>query len=239
MRHDERERPVVRLDRVEEAAPVDVREVDEDAPGVELADVVLAGRRESAVAHRGGARDAEARVVEVDERDADDEPVGDAIERTRGVERAPSLDADEGRVLPLGPGAQVLARVPHDGHVLLARGEPRAKVGDVADEGLGAALGRAKRVGRDDPDGAGDLRLAHARQVDVTVEARAEHPRAVPLGEVVAVLARPEVRVDVQIDDVAREVEVDGRAGDAEVLGPGGRVLAVVTEGERHLKPGG
>ena len=73
----------------------------------------------------------------------------------------------------------------------------------------------------------------------MTVEARAEHPRAVPLGEVVAVRSRPEERVDVQIDDVAREVEVDGRAGDAEVLGPAGRVLAVVTEVERHLKPGG
>ena len=62
--------------------------------------------------------------------------------------------------------------------------------------------------------------LAHARQVDLAVVARAAEAAAVAAAQVVAEDARPDERVDVQIDHVAGEVELDGLARDPQRVRP-------------------
>jgi len=90
--------------------------------------------------------------------------------------------------------------------------EDRAQAGEVVREDRGPLARGPQRVRRDRPDAAGDPGLADPRQIDLGEEARPRGPRPVPFGEVVAQDPRPDERVDVQIDDVAREVEVDGLA---------------------------
>ena len=65
---EQRQRRIVHGDGVEEAAPVDVREVDEDARVVEPTDVVVASRRQVPVAAGRCAGRAERRRAEVHER---------------------------------------------------------------------------------------------------------------------------------------------------------------------------
>ena len=72
--------------------------------------------------------------------------------------------------------------------------------------------GRGEGIGGDHPDGAGDTASRRRGGIRLTVEAGAEQPATVATGQVVAEQTCPDEGVDVQVDHVAREVEVDGFA---------------------------
>jgi hypothetical protein len=206
---------IVGGDGVEEAAAIDVREVDEDAMAIERAHELAAAIAERSVAaaaakdERRCAGRAEARRRQVHERDLDEAARVEALERQIAVERVASLDADEGGV-PAGDarGAIFGGRA--------AERDLRGRAVEDGDEAIevlakyGGALRRAaQRIGRDRPDGAADAGFAQARQIGLAVEARAEEAAAVAAKEVVAEDARPDEGVDVQIDDVAFAIELD------------------------------
>src|SRR5262249_55175424 len=96
--------------------------------------------------------------------------------------------------------------------------------GDVLDQRPRTRLRAAPRVGRDRPERTGDAGFSDAREVDLAVVAGAEEPVAVATPQVVAAYARPDERMDVEVEHLACRAELGGLARDAETRGGARRV---------------
>jgi hypothetical protein len=171
----------------------------------------------------------------VHERDPKDAVVEESARRLRAlVHRVAALDADEGAVSTGSPSGAVLRDVLHDGELLGHLREDLLELLEVVAEAPRPFAPDLEGVRRDDPGRSRDPGLEDAREVHLRVEARPQESVVVTFGEIVAPDPRPDVRVDVQIEHVARQVEVDRLFRDPELLGPGCGILTVVAVVEAH-----
>jgi hypothetical protein len=163
------------------------------------------------------------------------------IRRTRSsgiseiaVEGVAALDPEKRRVPAVGHRSAVLGGVAHDPEVLGDALEDGLEASQVLEEDLRARGGAAPGIRRDDPGGARHRRLAHARKVDLAVDASAEETVAVPLAQVVPEQTRPDEAVEVEVEHVARQVEVHGLSRDAECPRPAVGVGTAIDGGQRR-----
>ena len=167
----------------------------------------------------------------MDERDAH-EIAEVTIEHAIGVEGVAALDAEERGVLVGGARGAIVGGIATHGDVVGTAFEDPTQLAEVLVEHRRTSHRRPQRVGGDRPYAAGDLRLADPRQIDLRVDARAEQPVTMAAIEAIATQPRPDERIDVEIDHLAREVDVDRLARDPELLRPRCRIAAMISKAQ-------
>ena len=213
VRRQERLRPVVDRHDVPERALVDVREIDEDAAGVQRPYGIASGGGEARLAAEPERRRRAAvdRIRQMDDRRPHDRVVGDRGDTVRcGRDGVETLDRGQAGVGATRPDLAILAQRTRLAEQAGGARDQRPEPLEVAEEHAPARSRQPEGVGRDRPHRTVEAAVAETRHVDVADEAAPERTTAVTRQHVVARDARQDERVDVHVDDFGRTRELHG-----------------------------